>query len=400
MFELKSPKLLRVLFIHNFYRYEGGEDVVFRREVEVLRRFGHSVEVLSLRSVDFIEDRAFKQITRLVWSRDTYRELDRLISEFKPDVIHAHNTFPFVSPSVIWCAKRKGIPFVQTLHNFRLLCPQATLTYSGRYCDDCVGVLPWRAVVRKCYNNSSMQSLALSGMLSIHSLIGTYSSAVSGFIVLSDFAREVFLRGGLPAEKVWVKGNFLCSQDVDFDQIKERDGHMLYVGRLAVEKGIHVLIDALRGLPDALVKVVGDGPDIQAMRSVTQAECLGQLNASAVRREMLSASFLVIPSIASETFGMVAIEAMAHGLPIISSDIGALPEVIGRDGAGIFFRPGDSADLQKKIQWARENKSQLVQMGMIGRKRFLEHYSEIGHYRSVVEVYDRALRSHGELGQV
>ena len=199
---------MKILIAHNAYRHRGGEDLVVEAETEMLRANGH--EVIELRR-DNKSMRGGKLSLAMdsLWSRSAYDELASLIVDRKPDVIHAHNTFPQLSPAIYWSAARADVPVVQTLHNFRLLCAQAMFLRNGKICEDCLGKLPWRGVLRKCYRDSLGESAALVSMLALHRHLGTYVHKVTRYIALSEFSRRRFIDGGLPAERITVKPNFV-----------------------------------------------------------------------------------------------------------------------------------------------------------------------------------------------
>jgi glycosyltransferase involved in cell wall biosynthesis len=225
---------LRVLVAHNGYQMRGGEDAVVQAEVALLRTRGHPVIEYRRHNDELRDMRTLDAALDTFWSRRTGRDLDRLVAEARPDVVHAHNTFPLISPSLYWAAHRHGIPVVQTLHNFRLMCPQAMFLREGKVCEDCLDKTPWPAVVHRCYRESRPQSAVLSGMLVSHRLLGTWKRRVTRYIALNEFCRRKFVEGGLPASRIVVKPNF-----VDFARPLDvpRSG-FLFVGRLAREKAL------------------------------------------------------------------------------------------------------------------------------------------------------------------
>jgi glycosyltransferase involved in cell wall biosynthesis len=234
-------KQLRVLVAHNAYQQRGGEDVVVEAEVSLLRTHGHAVE-LYLRHNDEIRGmNALTAARETVWSSRTSADLTRLISEFRPDVVHAHNTFALISPSVYAVVARARLPVVQTLHNFRLLCLQGMFVRDGQVCEDCLGRLPWRGVLHRCYHGSARQSAVLGTMIGLHRAIGTYHHRVSRYIALTEFGRAKFIAGGLPGNRISVKSNF--TEVPLIEEAQSRFGG-LFVGRLSPEKGTGVLAAA------------------------------------------------------------------------------------------------------------------------------------------------------------
>jgi glycosyltransferase involved in cell wall biosynthesis len=279
------------------------------------------------------------------------------------------------------------VPVVQTLHNFRLMCLNGLFLREGRVCEDCQGRLPWRGVVRKCYRGSGAASAALARMLTLHRGLGTYRHKVARYIALNDFCRNKFIEGGLPAEHIVVKPNFV---DFAAPAALPRQG-FLFVGRLAREKGVQTLAGAAVLLPDASVRVAGDGPESALLDGVNGITRLGSLPGEAVRQEMNRAMALVIPSIWYETFGLVVIEAFATDLPVIASRIGALA-VLVRDGeTGLLFEPGNPQDLATKMAWALAHPEAMASMGRKARAQYEAEFTAERNYAQLMAIYADAI---------
>lgn len=385
----------RVLVVHNAYQQRGGEDSVVEAEINLLRGHGHSVETY-LRSNDEVAGLAPPALARqTLWSERTSRDLAALIGRFRPDVIHAHNTFPLVSPALYWAASRAGVPVVQTLHNFRLMCLNALFLREGRVCEDCMGRAPWRGVARACYRDSRAPSAVLAGMLALHRGLGTYRRKVARYIALNEFCRSKFTEAGLPAERIVVKPNFV---DFPLPLDGPRDG-LLFVGRLSTEKGIATLAAAKALLPEAQLHVVGDGPEARVLENVAGVSRLGAMSREAVTGEMARALALVVPSIWYETFGLVVVEAFASATPVIASRIGALAELV-RDGeTGMLFEPGNSRDLADKMAWALAHPAQMAAMGRKARAQYEVEFSAEVNYRRLIQIYDEAMAAQQEKTQ-
>ena len=303
---------MRVLIAHNAYQQRGGEDSVVADEVELLRAGGHEVMQMSAHNDDIAQMGRLELAAGTLWSGASARQMRALCSAFRPDVVHVHNSFPLLSPAVHWAAQEAGVPVVQTLHNFRLLCPQAMLLREGRVCEDCVGRLPWRGAMRGCYRGSVTQSTLLAGMLALHRGLGTWHRRVNRFIALNSFCRDKFVQGGLPAARVVVKPNFV---DLPLPPPHRREG-LLFVGRLSPEKGLGVLAAASRELA-APVTVVGSGPMEQSLRGEPGLRLLGAMPMDQVMKQMQSAAALVLPSVWYENFPRTLVEAWACGLSLI-----------------------------------------------------------------------------------
>lgn len=385
---------LRIIVVHNAYQQRGGEDAVVRDEVALLRSHGHAVELYS-RSNDDVDGMSRSRLAaQTLWSRASVRELSTVIRNFEPDVVHAHNTFPLISPSVYWAAARAEVPVVQTLHNFRLLCLNALLLRDRKVCEDCMGRLPWRGIARKCYRGSATASAVLAGMLTLHRALGTYRDKVTRYIALNEFCRRKFIEAGLPPERLCVKPNF-----VDFapPRAQYRAG-LLFAGRLSEEKGVATLADSLTYARNISLRVAGDGPEAARLALVPGVTRLGLLSQNSVRTEMARAMALVVPSLWYENFPRSIVEAFACGLPVIASRIGALAEIVTDNETGLLFEPGDPRDLAQKMTWALANPTRMAEMGYNARLRYELEFSAQVNYSRLLEIYVDAIAAKTRTG--
>jgi glycosyltransferase involved in cell wall biosynthesis len=376
-----------VIVVHNYYVHSGGEDQVVRAESALLSARGHTVVPFVRDNRDIGGMMAGRLAAMTLWNREVYRELRQLIRRHAPLAVHVHNTFPLVSPSVYYAARDEGVAVVQTLHNFRLVCPNGLLFRDGRPCESCVGKkVAWPAVVHACYHDSRPTTAAKVAMLTVHRARGTWSHVVDTYVALSEFSRDRFVEGGLPADRVVVKPNFLA----DDPGPGAHDGRFaLFVGRLSREKGLRVLLDAWERLATdraPALKVVGTGP-ARPQQSPPGVEWLGQQPTSRVLELMQRASVLVLPSECYENFPMTLAEAYATGLPVIASRIGSLAGLV-RDGeTGLQFESGNGADLAAKVAWAFDHPGELARLGARARRTYLEHFSADINYDLLMDIY-------------
>jgi glycosyltransferase involved in cell wall biosynthesis len=313
------------------------------------------------------------------------------IAEFAPTLVHVHNFFPLLSPSIYDACRAAGVAVVQTLHNYRPICAGSFLFRDGHPCEDCVGASPYHSVLHGCYRGSRLGSVAVARMIDIHRHRGTWSHKVDRFIAVSAFARDKFIAAGFPAERLVVKPNFAADQPAAPSAVR---AGALYVGRLSPEKGVGTLLQAWHRLAVPL-RIVGDGPLRRVVENSTGANIasLGLKQPSEVASEMAQASFLVVPSIWPETFGMVMVEAFSHGLPVIASRIGALTEIVDDGVTGLLFSAGDPKSLEAKVVWAIQHPEEMRMMGANARKVYEHRYSPAVNFLKLKEIYNTALRA-------
>lgn len=377
---------MRILLAHNRYQQAGGEDAVLAEEHRLLQQHGVEVELYSEDNHRIAQMPPMQVAVDTIWSQRTVREIGAHIQRFRPDVIHVHNTFPLISPSLYFAAAKHGVPVVQTLHNFRLFCAQAMFMRNGAVCEDCIGRLPWRGVMRRCYRESGAQSAVVVGMQGIHRWLGTYRNKVTRYIALNKFCRDKFIEAGLPAERIAIKPNFV---DLPPPQPVARQGG-LFVGRLSPEKGIATLAEALRLYPRGHVDVIGHGPQENELRHVANARLLGFMPGEEIYARMAQASYLVMPSIWYENFPRTLVEAYACGLPVIASRLGAMAELV-RDGeTGLLFNPGDAQDLAEKLRWADGHPEEMRRMGETARREYEANYTSETNFRQLMHIYEEA----------
>lgn len=382
------------MILHNRYRQRGGEDTSTENEARLLHDHGHEVFAWFEDNRSFADRDLLRVGLDAVWSRRSYRKTRSRIASFKPDLISVHNLFPLLSPSVLSAAEAEHVPIVQTLHNFRLLCPAAGLFRKGAVCESCVHrFIPWPGLYHGCYRNSRLATVSVTGMALCNKALGTRTHSVLRYLVPSRFAREKFIEAGFAPDKIAVQPNFLARDPgLGFG----RGGFALFTGRLTVEKGLHSLLEAWRQLRSPIpLRIVGGGPlekDLtQAVKEFDRVELLGFQDVEQTYALIGAASFVVVPSICYETFGRVVIESFAMGTPVIASNLGALPELVDHGRTGLLFRPGDPDDLADKIEWMLSHPAETARMRREARAEFLAKYTPEQNYRSLMEIYQKVL---------
>jgi glycosyltransferase involved in cell wall biosynthesis len=314
--------------------------------------------------------------------------------ESKPDVVHFHNTLPLISPSAYYACARHRIPVVQTLHNYRLVCPAATFLRGGHLCEDCLGRrIAWPAVAHGCYRKSRAASAAVASMLATHRALHTWQTKVDAYIALSEFARKKHIAGGIPADRLAVKPNFI-HPDPGSRAPDETGKYALFVGRLSEEKGLRGLLSAWKRLTQPIpLFLLGEGPMREEITlqldasGISVVSLLGDVAREEVLRWMRGAQFLVCPSHWFEGCPLVIVEAFASGIPVIATGHGPTAEMVDHNRTGLHVRPGDDADLAEKVAWAWAHPAEMQFMGQAGRREFERKYSAEGNYRQLIALY-------------
>lgn len=387
---------MKILFAHNRYQQAGGEDNVVAAEAKLLADHGHEVECWSVDNKDLPTGLSGKIKTALTTN---YSSASRAIGReklrhFKPDVVHVHNFFPQISPSIYDACLDEGIPVVQTLHNYRLICPGAMLMRQGNICEQCISGSPYQAARYGCYRGSKVGSLVVAHMVAQHRKQGTWQQKVNRFIALTEFAKSKFVAAGFPADKIAVKANFLHDPLREtFSPRPDAPSFVLFVGRISEEKGINTLLQAWSTLDDQTqLKVAGTGPLDGLLVGKNNVVALGRQSSDEVSRLMQLAAFLVLPSEWYEGFPLVLVEAFAHGLPVLASRLGSMADIIKDGETGVLFTPGDAGDLASKTKWLLENPRQLQKLGDNARRVFLEKYTAEQNYVELTGIYKEAMK--------
>jgi len=390
---------VKIILVHNSYQQPGGEDVIFEQERKMLEDAGHRVVAYCRSNWDAEAYPGIRRLSlakRTIWASDTRRHFVRLLQQEKPDLVHVHNTFVMISPSIYSACYRAKIPVVQTLHNYRLLCPAATFFRDGQVCEECLSSL-WKGVEHACYRHSYSATAVVALMLASHRLRDTWKREVACFVALSQFARSKFVQGGLPEEKIFVKPNFVSPDP----GARTGDGdHVVFVGRLSPKKRVDTILAAWKRLNQSIpLLIIGGGPDLEVLQAeaaqlgLTQVRFNGQLPREQTLAAINKARLLVFASEWYENFPVTLAEAFACSTPVICSRLGVMEEIVADGQTGIHFSPGDPEDLARKVEWAWTHPQEMRAMGASGRKEYEAKYTAEKNYPILMNIYQRALQA-------
>ncbi|HXW57723.1 MAG TPA: glycosyltransferase family 4 protein [Candidatus Cybelea sp.] len=389
---------MKIMMVHNTYREAGGEDVAFESEKRLLERAGHRVipyvrSNMELQSASLADRLAIA--TQMIWSSKTRREFETILEAKQPDLVHVHNTFMVISPSIYSACSERSIPVVQTLHNFRLLCPAGNFFREGGICNECLDHSLLRSVRHACFRNSRAATAGVALMLTFHRALDTWRASVTRFIALTEFAKERFVTGGFPPEKLVVKPNFA---DPDPCERVGAGEYALYIGRLFENKGLRVLLNAWKKLSAQYpLHIVGEGyaqPALEAQARELQLSGItfrGRLLRAAAIEAIKSARFIIVPSTLYEGLPMCILESFACGTPVLCSRLGGMPEVVEDRLTGLHFNPNDAEDLARTVEWAWNHPSTLARMGRAARRKYETDYTAEKNYSLLMGIYEQAL---------
>jgi len=384
---------MRILLLHNRYHKTGGEDTALESEACLLRSRGHQVRTV-FASNGVSGGAAMGLVWNSSWSQPSFDAVRDVCREFQPDIAHVHNFWMSWSPSVHGACRAEGVPTVQTLHNFRLFCVNAVCLRQGSPCQDCVGASPWLGAVRRCYRNSFFASASVARMISANRRRQTWERDVNAFIVPGEHARALFLRAGLPAERLHVKPNLV--HDSGPPATRPSDYQVLaYIGRLSEEKGIGVLLDAWKRTQrksGARLLIVGEEqiPGAYSRNAPSNVTFAGRVEPGVVPGMLESVRALVAPSLCYETFGTSVVEAYANGRGAIASNLGSLAHLVDHGRTGLKFQPGNADALARQMELVLDSDTLSDALGTQARAEYVRRFSADINYQKLMNIYDVA----------
>ncbi|NEP20293.1 MAG: glycosyltransferase family 4 protein, partial [Leptolyngbya sp. SIO4C1] len=378
--------------------YTGGEDSVVSQETQMLVRAGHSVRLVE-RTNDEIKGYSSQQkrglFFRTTWNFNSGNWLSKQIQASRPDILHVHNFFPLISPSIHSAAQGLNIPNIQHLHNFRLGCLNAYFYRNGQVCEACLGTNPWRGVLYRCYRSSLPASVGLWQMLTVHRWRRTWHHDVDAFITPSTFAAQKMIEIGIPEDKLYVKPNAIEDPRQGENLPLPEKPVFVFAGRLSPEKGAMVLLRAwcLVKEPEWRLRIVGDGPEKENLQRFCHEKGLsnvsfeGYVSPSKLMKIIQSSSLLVVPSQWYETFGRVVIEAFACGRGAMISNLGALAELVQENVNGCLVESGDTQIWAERIRWTGHHRAAIERWGKAARHSYEMSFMPDVNYRRLLKIY-------------
>ena len=388
-------KQYRILQVHNFYQIPGGEDVVVRNEKRLLEEHGHKVYTYYRSNAELKEGGRLGKLCvpfTAIYSFKTVREVKKLIKEYQIDIVHVHNTLTMVSPSVFYAAVSCHVPIVQTLHNFRMLCPAGSFFRDNVICEECVQGGLKCAVKHKCYRNSKLQSFVSAAVLKVHRVLGTYRKV--NFICLTEFNRNKLLALGdiVDAKKIFIKPNFTFAEGIEPSNVPEQEEYYLFAGRVEALKGVDIAIKAFEQISDRKLYIAGTGPMMDEMQAyvkehnIQNVKFLGYLQKEDMTEKFYHAKAVIMTSQCYEAFAMTIAEAYSYGVPVIAGRVGNMEGMVQEGVTGVKFTYNSSSDLAEKVK--EFEKLDRVTLKETAREFYQERLRPEDNYQKLMEIYE------------
>ncbi|MDY3959064.1 glycosyltransferase family 4 protein [Romboutsia timonensis] len=384
-----------VLMAHNYYQVPGGEDTVFHNEVNMLEKNGHKVTKYT-RHNDEIKSGVLSKLKLgidTIFSFKTYKEVKKLIDENDIDVVHVHNTLPLISPSIYYAARAKKVPVVQTIHNFRLLCPGATFTRNGEICEDCISKGLGQSLKHRCYRGSLAQTFMMYAMVKFHRIIGTYDKI--NYITLTEFNKNKLLNLVKDESKIHVKPNFVERRDKVERVLKD---YFVYIGRLDDIKGINFLVEAWTKINENIdLYVIGTGPEEERIKDfinknkINNVKLLGFMKREDAFDIIKNSRAVIIPSKCYEGFPMSIVEGFSLGVPVIGSRLGNIEAIIKDGYNGVLFEKNNKINLKEAIEHLFYNKDLNEKLSYNAYNTFIKYYTDKQNNYELEIIYKRLL---------
>jgi glycosyltransferase involved in cell wall biosynthesis len=400
---------MRILFIHNFYQQFGGEDSVAIAERRLLEERGEDVLFWSRHNDEIKNYGPLQKLNffrETIYSSRTVSDIEKAVSEFKPDVAFVHNIYPLISPSLYSALQKMRVPLVQVLHDFRPFCSNGWFYIDGKICERCKLGNHLHGIVKRCYRDSYALSTLYSTTLGVNRWAGMLDK-VDAYVCLTGFFKKKIMEAGIPEKKIFIRPNFIDAPPLDIParDVKTTDlqsasnggGYAIFLGRLSNEKGLWTLIRAFEQLPEVELKIVGTGPLEEELRKYVREKNLRNIDLVGFKsgdekwKLIRNCQFAVVSSEWYENFPIVVLEYFAGAKPVIASRIGGLPYVVEEGKSGLLFEAGNAADLVDKVRRLRAAPAEAEAMGRRGRQLAETEYGPQKSYDNLMQIFTQVL---------
>ncbi len=400
---------MKILQVHNKYKITGGEWTVLHQEYELLKH-EHEVDQFIVDNEKVLSNffNQFKLIFNTHYNKLSKKSITNFLREKNYGVMHVHNFFPLLSPSIFEAAREQGVPSVLTLHNYRLIHPNGLMYHNGKIDLRSInGGSAYKCVMDGVYRNSIMQTAVTAHMIEYHRKNSTWKKFPSVFIALSQFSKSKFIEGGLPEDRIFIKPNFLKDPLIDFKGLEikpNKNNRFMYVGRISSEKGVDDLVKCwLINDIGAELYMVGDGPAKPKLQKLSKhnssVKWIGEVSREDILNLFSESKAVIFPTKWYEGQPLVLLEALSMGCPVITSRIGNPQDIIEDGITGLHFTPGNVRDLYQKIKFVQNNPEKLKELSQNARKAYLDKYTPEHNIKQVDEIYALAAEFEKKLAE-
>lgn len=385
---------MNILQVHNYYQLKGGEDAVLDNEKSMLESKGHTVKRYTVKNsgITSVVDK-LNVLCLMRESKKHAAKLQSILKIYRPDIVHIHNVYPLLTPAIFSSVKKLNIPVIQTLHNFRMICVNGLFYQKGKVCKKCLTGSRLSAITGKCYQNSHVASIAMADSLSYHNRINTWNKDVDGYIVLTNFAKNILTKYGIDKSKLFLKPNYLPDEGDGFIEqssstFKVPKKFAMFVGRLSEEKGIKWLVKSWKDIDYPLV-VAGDGPLMNQLKEEENKNVIfvGMLGKLQLRKLYKTSSMLIMSSEWYEGFPMVILEAYMNAVPVLVPNIGGLPDIVQDSISGYVYELNNAEQFRLKVKTIFDNNKLQATLAKNAKNIFMKNYTEDVNYKQLMNIY-------------
>jgi glycosyltransferase involved in cell wall biosynthesis len=391
---------VKILVINNSPRtgFPSGGYISAEKEFSLLESHGHTLVRVTPSNDEFRRGNMIKKLRTILeipWSVSAYKQVKKLFEEHEPDIVHIHNVFPMLSPSIYYAVRQKDTPVIQTVHDFMFLCPTFFGVRDDAECRECKDGSFFRSIRYGCFKNSRFQTIPIALMHKLHYTMKTFRKKIDAYICLTPSQRTILLRAGFDAKRMYMKPNF--TEDTYSGKGYRAGDYALFIGRLGREKGVKTLLHAWRNLGDITLKIVGDGPEGGELRSLagelglTNVEFLGYKEHAECLDVLGGSRFLLVPSIWNEGCPRVIYEAFSHFKPVIASNLGAMADLIEHGKTGFLVEPRNAEALADQARCLWNDPEKCKSMGLNARQEYETNYTPHQNYEMLMTIYETVM---------